>query len=73
MKSYNIGDTVRNLQYILKKYNDINNNQLWSELLETLKCYEGYINNAYTLSSEISFDAAEALSSTCNFNNFNKK
>lgn len=61
MKSYNIGDTVRNLQYILKKYNDINNNQLWSELLETLKCYEGYINNAYTLSSEISFDAAEAL------------
>lgn len=61
IKSYNIGNTVRNIQYILKEHNNITNDKLWYELLNLLKRYEEYMSNVNILSSNISFKATDAL------------
>lgn len=71
IKSYNIGDVVRDISKIVKKYNDSNNAEMIENIKNLLNDYEQLINLYFKGDNSINFSANNVLKSVVEIINKN--
>lgn len=73
IKSYNIGDAVRDISKIVKKYNNSNDGEMVENIKNLLDNYEELINLYFRGTNSINFNANDALKDVIKIINNNIK